>query len=123
MAPFVRGGDLATLEPAREASLGEVVIRLCGPERLLLHRVVARPGVEPLTRGDATHEPDPPLAAGELLGRLSRVERQGRRLRLGLGPERLLLAWLSGHGWLRPLLVALRRALGASGEGGGAARV
>jgi len=37
-----------------------------------------------------------------------RVERRGRRLRLGLGPERALAGGLSRLGLLQPLVAALR---------------
>ena len=38
-----------------------------------------------------------------ILGRVTRIERAGRRVRLGLGPERALIAVLSRRGLLRPL--------------------
>jgi len=110
MAPFVRTGDVVTLRPDGRVRVGDVIARLAGPDRLLVHRVVSG-GDPPLTRGDSATEADPGLASGELLGRVSDVERAGRRIRAGLGPERRLLAWLSRRGWLRPLLVAARRAV------------
>jgi len=110
MAPFVRSGDLVRLAPARSAGLGDVVARLSGAERLLIHRVVGGRRSQPVTRGDAAREPDPAIRPGELLGRVESVERGGRRILIGLGPERLLLAGLSRAGCLRPLLVAARRA-------------
>lgn len=110
MAPFIRTGDVVTLRPCERARLGDVVARLAGPDRLLVHRVVTG-GEPPLTRGDSAHEPDPPLSPGELLGRVWAVERAGRGVRAGLGPERQVLAWLSRRGWLRPLLVLARRAV------------
>jgi hypothetical protein len=109
MAPFLKNGDRVRLVPARRARVGDVVVRLCGPERLLVHRVVGRGGSEPLTRGDSATERDPAIRSGELLGRVDHAERAGRPVRLGLGPERWLLALLSRLGWLRPLLVAARR--------------
>jgi len=109
MAPFLKGGDRVTLEPARRIRTGDVVVRLSGAGRLLVHRVVGGAAAAPLTRGDSANEPDPAIRPGELLGRVQRAERAGRRLWLGLGPERRLLALLSRLGWLRPLLVAARR--------------
>jgi hypothetical protein len=46
---------------------------------------------------------DPVASPEDLLGRVTRVERGGRRVRLGLGVERLPIAWLSRVGLLRVL--------------------
>lgn len=118
MAPFLKNGDRVTLEPVRRVHPGDVVARLCGGERLLIHRVVGGAASEPLTRGDSATESDPAIRQGELLGRVQCAERSGRRLRLGLGPERRLLALLSRLGWLRPLLALARR---SARSGGGTA--
>jgi hypothetical protein len=48
-------------------------------------------------------EADPAASPDDLLGRVTRVERGGRRVRLGLGLERLAIAWLSRIGLLRAL--------------------
>lgn len=108
MAPLMRAGDRVVLEPVDRVGRGDVVARLAG-DRLLIHRVVAVVAGTPLTRGDSATEPDPPLGDAELLGRVCRVERSGRAVGFGLGPERVPLALLSRRGWLRPLLAALRR--------------
>ena len=42
-----------------------------------------------------------------LLGRVTRVERNGKAVWLGLGPERTLIAWLSRRGWLIPVRIWL----------------
>ena len=65
----------------------------------------------PLTCGDDLEGGEP--VPDDLLTRLLTVERDGRRVRLGLGPERALLALLSRWGLLapllRPVLLLLRR--------------
>ena len=53
------------------------------------------------TRGDVALASDPPVPIEAVLGAVTRVERGRRRIRLGLGPERLLLAWFSRVGLLR----------------------
>jgi len=108
MEPFLRSRDVVTLRPRESARFGDVVALLAPGPRLLVHRVVG-PGLT--TRGDAAGAADARLPGRELLGRVERVERGGRRLRLGLGPERLLIAALSRRGLLAPLL----RRLGALG--------
>lgn len=107
MAPFVRDGDVITVSPLQQAlpRVGEVVAFVRpGAGRLVVHRVVARRGRGLLIRGDSVPEcADGTIAPEAVLGRVTRVERDGRDVWLGLGPERHLIAWLSRAGWLIPL--------------------
>jgi hypothetical protein len=118
MAPFIGDGDLITVTPLRRSlpGVGEVVA-FVRPEagNLVVHRVVARRGTAFLIQGDSTVDhADDLIPAENLVGRVTRVERDGHAVWLGLGPERHLIAWLSrtrrlvplGTGlasWLRPL--------------------
>jgi len=106
MTPCIRGGDVVTLEPlaGRRPGLGQILAFETSDSRLLIHRVVGwqRAG-EVLTRGDVSRRGDAPLPTEAVLGTVTRVERSGRAVRLGLGPERLALAWLSRLGLLRAL--------------------
>jgi hypothetical protein len=106
MSPFVRAGDLLTLTPRgrRAVRRGDVVAFLVDGGSLVIHRVVAAEGAAVRTRGDALGRGDRPVAAADVLGIVVRVERRGRRVRFGLGPERALVAWLSERGFLAPLL-------------------
>ena len=113
MAPFIRDGDvitLAPLDPKDRLRLGEVVA-FQHPQsgKLVVHRVVARQQRAVLIRGDAVDGcSDGLIPMDSVLGRLVKVERGGRRVSLGTGPERMLIAALS-----RPqLLVPLWRVLG-----------
>jgi hypothetical protein len=111
MSPSIRSGDVVTIEPlsGRRPAVGEVVA--AAPEgRLLVHRLVAWDGAAALCRGDVAASADPPTAPGDLLGRVTRVERGGRRVLFGLGVERRPIAWLSRVGVLR-LLARLRERL------------
>src|SRR5262249_56877074 len=69
--------------------------------RLVIHRVVRRRGGRMELRGDVAAASDPPVPIEAVLGAVTRVERGRRRVRLGLGPERVLLAWFSRVGLLR----------------------
>lgn len=104
MSPFIRNGDVVTIEPlsGRRLRLGQVVALAPGG-RLLVHRLVGWESGQPVFRGDVAAGADPPPSPDELLGRVTRVERAGRRVRLGLGVERLPIAWLSRVGILRAL--------------------
>lgn len=100
MAPFLRPGDLVRIAPldTGEPRVGDVVAFLAGP-RLVVHRVLAVGPDRVRLRGDAAPAHDD-VPRGAVAGRIVAAERAGRRLRLGLGPERRLLAWLSAHDWL-----------------------
>ncbi len=107
MSPFIQDGDIITITPLQKnlPNVGEVVAFL-RPEdgRLVVHRVVARHLSAVFIQGDN----GPDFADGfipreNLLGRVIRVERHGRNVWLGLGPERYLIAWLSRTLMLIPL--------------------
>lgn len=111
MAPFIRDGDLITVSPIQEAlpGIGDVVA-FVRPEtgNLVVHRIVATHGAARSLQGDSGPAcPDGIIPPENLLGRVTRVERQGRDVWLGLGPERYLIAWLSRNGLLIPLRASL----------------
>ena len=125
MAPFIQDGDVITVAPllGAQPGVGEVVAFI-HPEagNLVVHRVVARRGTTSFIQGDSVAEyADGFIPAENLLGRVTRVERNGRNTWLGLGPERTLIAWLSRTrrliplrmwlaSWLKPMLRRRRRA-------------
>jgi hypothetical protein len=111
MHPFIRDGDVLTVAPLDgPVAVGDVVaVRDPRGQRLLVHRVVTALRGRFVVRGDNTREPDGAALQADVLGRVCRVERGGRRVRLGQGPERHLLAALSARGLLVPLVsLALR---------------
>jgi len=101
MTPAIRSGDRLTVEP-QSTRLGIGAVLACESEgRLVVHRLVGRDAGRAVVRGDAAPAPDPPLADGAVLGVVVRIERGGRPVRLGLGRERVVIAWLSRRGLLR----------------------
>ena len=114
MSPCIRSGDVVTITPPTtdEVRLGDVIAFSPHPGQLLIHRVVARTADGPLTRGDATPGCDEP-AGRSMLGVVRRVQRAGRPVRLGLGPERLAIALAQRCGLLRPLRALSGRLLRA----------
>jgi signal peptidase I len=85
MVPAIYPGDVLTIrrQGADAAECGDIVLSARG-NRFFVHRVLRKSefaeGVRLLTRGDALAEPDPPIAAGELLGRVTSIERGARKL-------------------------------------------
>jgi signal peptidase I len=114
MDPFIRDGDAITIVPlgSRQPRVGDVVA-FCRPpdSRLVVHRVVGAGPFGFTVRGDANDTADGVVASQGVLGRMSVVHRRGRRVVVGSGPERLLLAHLSRRGMLRPLVLRTRRAV------------
>jgi hypothetical protein len=109
MSPFIQNCDTITLSPLAGASPrpGDVVVFLRpGSGKLVVHRVVSRQGNLFLIQGDNGGEEGDLVAASSILGRVAGVKRDGAPVRLGLGPERRIIAALSRRGLLQP---ALRR--------------
>lgn len=118
MKPFIRDGDILTVAPlaGRLPEVGEVVA-FVQPEtgRLAIHRVVSRTPEGWLLRGDNCPESDGLVPAQNLLGRVTAVERGGRRIRFGLGPERNLIGALNRGGVWMTMKAAARFPLRAAG--------
>ncbi len=111
MDPFIRDGDVITIAPPPAVwQPGDVAaFPATDTGRLTVHRLLVRQHNAFLAKGDNAPTPDGMVGMESLLGRVVRVERtHGMSQRLGLGPERRLIAFLSRHGWLRPLLVVWR---------------
>jgi hypothetical protein len=112
MDPFVRDGDVLTVAPVRgRPGLGRVVaVRDPVTGRPVVHRVVAHGAGGVLVRGDGAGRADGVAGPDDVLGQVVAVERNGRRIRLGCGPERRAISALSRAGLLVPLVRAMRRA-------------
>jgi len=103
MAPSILPGDLISVQRAvvSEISIGEIVL-YSRDGRLFAHRVVGATGFSDdprlITRGDRLRYDDPAISSGELVGRVTCVERKGAKVDFGV--------W---HGvWTRPLIRLLR---------------
>ena len=110
MVPFIRDGDLLTVAPVAPAGLeiGDVVLFRTRRDRLLAHRLVHKSerGSEWTLemQGDARLSSDRPVPGERVLGRVVRVQRDGRTYRPDRG------SWLlAARLWIR--LLPLRRVL------------
>ena len=107
MAPFIKDGDILTLSPlpARAPECGDVVaFKFPQTDRMMIHRVIEVHRVRYLVKGDYLSGPDCLIAKSDILGLLSRVERAGSRVRIGIGPGKALISYLSARSVLFPLL-------------------
>ena len=110
MSPFIKNGDLVTLSTLNRSApcLGDVV-GFTPPEsdKLIIHRVVGKRGSSFYIKGDSLSEIDLLLPQERIVAKVTRVDRNGKRIHLGLGPERRLIALLSRLGVLVPIVLSL----------------
>ena len=117
MQPFIRDKDVLTISPIKymQPSLGDVVaFTQPGTGRLAIHRIIGRTDDGWLIRGDNCPDSDGVVATENIIGRVCRVERQGKEARLGIGKVAKLIAILNrGSALLRlkKLLILPRRAV------------
>ena len=112
MTPFVRDGDVVTIAPVRAVGPrpGDVLaVELTPGSLLVIHRVVGHVNGGWLMRGDSASAPDGVIPREQVLGRVVRVQRHGREVRLGLGRERVVIATLSRTGVLTRFVTLARR--------------
>ena len=107
MSPFIRDGDVLTISPLHGTSpgVGDVVAFIHPSiKRVFIHRVVRKRGDSYIMKGDNSLEGDSPVRAAKILGLVTNVVRGNKRILLGLGPERQLIAFLSRKNLLLSLL-------------------
>ena len=111
MSPFIKGGDVITISPLLSSlGIGDVVAFIHPvTSRLAIHRVVGRKGDSYLIKGDNTHDTDGLVHKAKILGYITGVERNGRSVSLGLGPERFLIAFINRTGLFSLLLFPIWR--------------
>jgi signal peptidase I len=106
MSPFIKDDDVITVSPLSNDLIhsGDVVAFI-RPEmkKLVIHRVVGKQGEYFHIKGDNVPDTDELIPKANILGHVTRVERNGKKIYLGLGPERFLIAFLTRRGFLFPL--------------------
>jgi signal peptidase I len=106
MYPLIENGDVLTVAPLGRRPLcpGDVVeFRDPGHGGLRVHRVVGRRNGACLVQGDGVAAPDGWVPLENILGRVTEITRQGRRIHFGLGPERFAIALANRWGATREI--------------------
>ncbi len=114
MLPFIKNEDVVTLSPLQGTSpaVGDVIAFVHqGTDKLSIHRVVGEKGEFYIAKGDNIREADESVPRENILGFVTRVERDRKKVCLGLGPERFLIAFLSRRGLLLPLILPVWKVL------------
>jgi hypothetical protein len=115
MSPFIKDGDVVTVLPLERSGprVGDVVaFRFPATGKSAVHRVVKRARGSYVLKGDNADEADGALSRDRIIGVISRVERDGKRVRLGRGLAGMAVATLSRSGLLLKGLGAARRLSG-----------
>jgi len=99
MFPFIRSNDIVTVSPLREKApkLGDVVAFI-KPEnkKLVIHRVIGKKDGYFIIRGDNPKiSNNDSISLKDIIGRVKQIERNEKKISLGLGPEQLLIAHFS----------------------------
>jgi hypothetical protein len=102
MTPFIRDGDVILIAPLLNTKprLGDVLaVRHPKTDKLIVHRVIGKNDQAWLIQGDnLSGEGDGWVPMEKIMGRVTRVERNGKKVWLGLGPERYGIALFSRIG-------------------------
>lgn len=81
MLPAVWPGDILVVERQNSARLQPGQIVLCLREgELMAHRMIRRTGDCLVTRGDSLRHSDPPIRSSEVVGQVTCILRNGRRI-------------------------------------------
>ncbi len=107
MSPFIKDGDLITVSPFGDMppDKGDIVAFLRTTNNsLTVHRLIKRQGIDIIMKGDNSRSADLPVSESQLFGRVTGIKRGDSGKRLGIGPEKRILAGLSRMGILMPLL-------------------
>ncbi len=113
MAPFIHSGDKIFVAPLAKGFIhvGDI-LAFVHPEsgRVLAHRVVRITDGQYFAKGDnVSGEGDGWITLEDVLGRVVRIQRDGKDIHLGLGVEGKLIALLSRWKILVPFVNLLRR--------------
>jgi len=120
MSPFIRDGDVITILPKGKKRLrrGDIVAYVRPINgRPAVHRIVGRISSRFVLKGDHESTVDFQMDESGILGVVGRVERNGRRIRIGLGPGRRLVACLSARGFISWVFRVFGRKKNLPGQG------
>ena len=112
MAPIINDGDIITVSPCLPAGFrsGDIAAFTHHvTDRLVVHRIIGIRGESFIVKGDNNEDIDGHVPGSCVLGRVTRIERDGKSVQLGLGVERRTIAFLSRFRILRFLFVPVQK--------------
>jgi len=115
MDPFIRNKNHITISPLPSGypRVGDIVAFIQpGTGKLVVHRVIERKENHYLIKGDNVATPDGLIPKTNVLGYVTKVDKDGKLIFFGLGFERVFIAFLSRKNLLRPTLHLTYRLVG-----------
>jgi len=112
MSPFIKDNDVITVSPLADHSLSTgKVVAFIHPQtgKVHVHRVLKKEGGFFLIKGDNSPGADGFIPKKNIMGFVTRAERKGKKIFLGLGPERFLIAFISSNGLFFSFLKPIRK--------------
>lgn len=112
MTPFIRDKDVLTVSSnlRHDTEVGDVVAAVSPVTgRVIVHRVVRSTSRGVLIKGDNCGRPDGLFARNTIAGVITSVERNGKKVRVGCGFGKKIIALLSGTGLLNWLILPVLR--------------
>ncbi|MBN1381365.1 MAG: S24/S26 family peptidase [Deltaproteobacteria bacterium] len=108
MWPFVRDGDIIELGAPEEPLLvGSIVLAELADKQFVLHRIIKCKDARLTICGDNCSKPDDRFFKDNILGVVSSIKRNGKKISLGLGFSGHLIAWLNQQKLLLPVTRSL----------------
>lgn len=107
MFPFIRDGDILTIAKSLSGyKVGEVVaFVLPSFKKLVVHRIIGERSNKCLIKGDNFFKKDGLIPLQDVLGKVVKVERCGREIFFGMGPEQRIIVYLNKWNLLRAILL------------------
>jgi signal peptidase I len=112
MVPFIMHDDLVTIAPLKNSlpHTGDVVaFSFQRPDKLIIHRIVKRKGDYFLLKGDNLSYIDGLIHKSNIIGYVTKIERKGKQVLLGLGIEKYIIAVLTRSGSVYQLILPFWR--------------
>ena len=85
MSPFIKNGSILTIKPGGRAFIGDVILYRSG-NGMIAHRVIRRKdfdeGTFLVTKGDNLRHPDALVTPSDILGKVVRMESNGKEIQL-----------------------------------------
>ena len=102
MHPFIRSGDFVTVSSLynRKIQIGDVIIFVTFGNKLWIHRVVKKQSFSFTTKGDNNINEDSCIDISSIYGLVTKIERNNKMQKFGLGIEKYFIAFLSKIGFL-----------------------
>lgn len=114
MSPFIKNLDIVTISPLfiNKPAVGDIVaVSTLRSKSIMVHRVIDKKQKKLIIKGDNNKSIDGVFEHGQIIGIVSCVERNGRRIWLGQGYFGRIIAIFSKIGILNSIILPVLRRL------------